>query len=98
MPLDPQNSAQIRDRELRLLDLLLKGIERLEIARRERVRPSVMSRIKTRVERATRTAPIGCTGPGRLPRCYPYRSKHSARGTVDGDRCRPPSSNRPERR
>ena len=32
-------------------DLLLKGIEGLEIARREGVHPSVISRIKTRVER-----------------------------------------------
>jgi DNA-binding CsgD family transcriptional regulator len=51
MPLDPQNSAQIRDRELRVWDLLLKGLEGVEIARREGVDPSVISRIKTRVER-----------------------------------------------
>ena len=51
MPLDPQNTAQIRDRELRVWDLLLKGLEGLEIARREGVHPSVISRIKTRVER-----------------------------------------------
>ena len=51
MPLDPQNTAQIRDRELRVWDLLLKGIEGLDIARREGVHPSVISRIKTRVER-----------------------------------------------
>jgi DNA-binding CsgD family transcriptional regulator len=50
MPLDPQNTAQIRDRELRVWDLLLKGIEGVEIARREGVHPSVISRIKTRVE------------------------------------------------
>ena len=51
MPLDPQNIAQIRDRELRVWDLLLKGLEGIEIARREGVHPSVISRIKTRVER-----------------------------------------------
>jgi DNA-binding CsgD family transcriptional regulator len=51
MPLDPQNSAQIRDRELRVWDLLLKGHEGIDIARREGVHPSVISRIKTRVER-----------------------------------------------
>ena len=51
MPLDPQNKAQIRDRELRVWDLLLKGYEGVEIARREGVDPSVISRIKTRVER-----------------------------------------------
>ena len=51
MPIDPQNTAQIRDRELRVWDLLLKGLEGLEIARREGVHPSVISRIKTRVER-----------------------------------------------
>ena len=51
MPLDPQNIAQIRDRELRVWDLLLKGLEGIDIARREGVHPSVISRIKTRVER-----------------------------------------------
>ena len=51
MPLDPQNIAQIRDRELRVWDLFLKGLEGVEIARREGVNPSVISRIKTRVER-----------------------------------------------
>jgi DNA-binding CsgD family transcriptional regulator len=51
MPLDPQNTAQIRDRELRVWDLLLKGLEGVEIARREGVDPAVISRIKTRVER-----------------------------------------------
>ena len=53
MPIDPQNTAEIRDRELRgwVWDLLLKGLEGLEIARREGVHPSVNSRIKTRVER-----------------------------------------------
>ena len=51
MPLDPQNRAQILDRELRVWDLLLKGLEGVEIARREGVHPSVISRIKTRVER-----------------------------------------------
>ena len=51
MPLDPQNRAQILDRELRVWDLLLKGLEGVEIARREGVDPSVISRIKTRVER-----------------------------------------------
>ena len=51
MPIDPQNTAQIRERELRVWDLLLKGIEGLEIARREGVHSSVTSRIKTRVER-----------------------------------------------
>jgi DNA-binding CsgD family transcriptional regulator len=51
MPLDPQNRAQIRDRELRVWDLLLKGYEGVEIARREGVDPAVISRIKTRVER-----------------------------------------------
>ena len=51
MPLDPQNRAQIRDRELRVWDLLLKGLEGVEIARREGVDPAVISRIKTRVER-----------------------------------------------
>ena len=51
MPLDAQNTAQIRDRELRVWDLLLKGIEGIDIARREGVHPSVISRIKTRVER-----------------------------------------------
>ena len=50
MPLDPQNRAQILDRELRVWDLLLKGIEGVAIARREGVHPSVISRIKTRVE------------------------------------------------
>jgi hypothetical protein len=50
MPLDPQNRAQILDRELRVWDLLLKGLEGVEIARREGVHPSVISRIKTRVE------------------------------------------------
>ena len=51
MPLDPQNIAQIRDRELRVWDLFLKGLEGVEIARREGVDPSVISRIKTRIER-----------------------------------------------
>ena len=51
MPIDTQNTAQIRDRELRVWDLLLKGIEGINIARREGVHPSVISRIKTRVER-----------------------------------------------
>jgi DNA-binding CsgD family transcriptional regulator len=51
MPLDPQNTAQIRDRELRVWDLLLKGLEGIEIARREGVDPAVISRIKKRVER-----------------------------------------------
>jgi len=51
MPLDPQNIAQIRDRELRVWDLLLKGYDGVEIARREGVHQSVISRIKTRVER-----------------------------------------------
>ena len=51
MRLDPQNIAQIRDRELRVWDLLLKGREGVEIARAEGVHPSVISRIKTRVER-----------------------------------------------
>lgn len=51
MPLDPQNIAQIRDRELRVWDLLLKGYEGVEIARREGVDPAVISRIKKRVER-----------------------------------------------
>ena len=51
MPLDPQNRAQIRDRELRVWDLLLRGLEGIDIARREGVHPSVISRIKTRVER-----------------------------------------------
>ena len=50
MPLDPQNKAQILDRELRVWDLLLKGRESVEIARGEGVHPSVISRIKTRVE------------------------------------------------
>src|SRR4051812_13505127 len=50
MALDPQNTAQIRDRELRVWDLLLKGIEGIEIARREGVDPAVISRIKKRVE------------------------------------------------
>ena len=52
MALDPRNTAQIRERELRVWDLLLKGIEGLEIARREGVDPAVISRIKKRV-RAT---------------------------------------------
>ena len=51
MPLDAQNTAQIRDRELRVWDLLLKGLEGVDIARREGVHPSVISRIKMRVER-----------------------------------------------
>ena len=51
MPIDSQNVAQIRDRELRVWDLLLKGLEGVEIARREGVDPAVISRIKTRVER-----------------------------------------------
>jgi len=51
MALDPQNVAQIRDRELRVWDLLLKGVEGVEIARREGVDPAVISRIKKRVER-----------------------------------------------
>src|SRR5262249_35669788 len=51
MPIDPQNTPQIRDRELRVWDLLLKGVESQEIAKREGVHPSVISRIKTRVER-----------------------------------------------
>ena len=51
MPIDPQNTAQIRDRELRVWDLLLKGLEGVEIARREGVDPAVISRIKKRVER-----------------------------------------------
>ena len=50
MAVDPQNRAQILDRELRVWDLLLKGLEGVEIARRERVHPSVISRIKARVE------------------------------------------------
>ena len=50
MAIDPQNIAQIRDRELRVWDLLLKGLEGVDIARREGVNPSVISRIKTRVE------------------------------------------------
>ena len=36
MPLDPQNRAQILDRELRVWDLLLKGREGVEIARARR--------------------------------------------------------------
>ena len=60
MPLDPQNRAQILDRELRVWDLLLKGREGVEIARREGVHPSVISRIKTRVERrGWPTSPCG---------------------------------------
>jgi len=51
MAIDPQNLAQVRDRELRVWDLLLKGLEGVEIARREGVHPSVISRIKRRVER-----------------------------------------------
>ena len=51
MAIDPQNIAQIRDRELRVWDLLLKGLEGVEIARREGVDPAVISRIKKRVER-----------------------------------------------
>src|SRR3954466_14843804 len=51
MSVDPQNRAQIRDRELRVWDLLLKGVEGIEIARREGVDPAVISRIKKRVER-----------------------------------------------
>jgi len=51
MPLDPRNRAQIRDRGLRVWDLLLKGYEGVEVARREGVDPAVISRIKTRVER-----------------------------------------------
>lgn len=51
MPIDPQNTAQIRDRELRVWDMLLKGLEGAEIARREGVDPAVISRIKKRVER-----------------------------------------------
>ena len=51
MPIDPRNRAQIRDRELRVWDLLLKGYEGVEIARREGVDPAVISRIKSRVER-----------------------------------------------
>ena len=51
MALDSRNIAQIRDRELRVWDLLLKGLEGVDIARREGVNPSVISRIKTRVER-----------------------------------------------
>jgi len=51
MPLDPSNRAQIRDRGLRVWDLLLKGYEGVEVARREGVDPAVISRIKTRVER-----------------------------------------------
>lgn len=50
MAIDPQNVAQIRDREYRVWDLLLKGIDGVEIARREGVDPSVISRIKKRVE------------------------------------------------
>ena len=50
MALDSRNIAQIRDRELRVWDLLLKGLEGVDIARREGVNPSVISRIKTRVE------------------------------------------------
>ena len=50
MPVDPQNRAQIRDREHRVWDLLLKGLEGVEIAKREGVHPSVISRIKSRVE------------------------------------------------
>ena len=48
---DPQNTAQIRDRELRVWDWLLRGVEGVEIARREGVDPAVISRIKNRVER-----------------------------------------------
>jgi hypothetical protein len=51
MAIDPQNVAQIRDRELRVWDQLLRGLEGVEIARREGVDPAVISRIKKRVER-----------------------------------------------
>ena len=51
MPIDPQNRAQIREREWRVWDLLLKGLEGVEIARREGVDPAVISRIKKRVEK-----------------------------------------------
>ena len=51
MAIDPQNVAQIRDRELRVWDLLLKGVDGVEIARREGVDPAVISRIKKRVVR-----------------------------------------------
>jgi hypothetical protein len=51
MAIDSQNLPQIRARELRVWDLLLKGVEGVEIARREGVDPAVISRIKTRVER-----------------------------------------------
>ena len=50
MPLNSRNTAQIRNRELRVWDLLLKGVEGIEIARREGVDPAVISRIKKRVE------------------------------------------------
>jgi hypothetical protein len=51
MSIDPNNIAQIRERERRVWDLLLQGLEGVEIARREGVDPAVISRIKTRVER-----------------------------------------------
>lgn len=51
MRLEPQNTVRVRDRELRVWDLLLKSYEGVEIARREGVNPAVISRIETRVER-----------------------------------------------
>jgi len=51
MPIDPNNTAQIRERERRVWDLLLQGLDGVEIARREGVDPAVISRIKTRLER-----------------------------------------------
>ena len=50
MPISAQNRAAILDRELRVWDLLCKGLEGVEIARREQVDPAVISRIKKRVE------------------------------------------------
>ena len=51
MAIDPRNRVQIRERELRVWDLLLQGLDGVEIARREGVDPAVISRIKARVER-----------------------------------------------
>ena len=48
MPLDPQNKAQVLDRELRVWDLRLQGRESVEI-RAARASIPRSSRIKTRV-------------------------------------------------
>ena len=93
MPIDPQNTAQIRDRELRVWDLLLKGLEGIDIARREGVHPSVISRIKTRVERRIIAETDGKAASLRLGRLAKFGAHGGRRGAAGRSRV-----SRPRRR